>query len=492
VVFWNLKLETYCHNAMDRRSFLKTGAAGTVLASTLLESAAADHSQSATTRVIVVGGGIGGLTTGYELMKRGHEVVVMEAKGEPGGHVLTMEDGLADGLYADAGAEHFTEPGYDIYHELVEELGLTKLEYPRRKNRLYLGDDGEFRPADESPPGRYSLKDEGLNKQERQILLQHPNQGLRDLYFKPYIEAFEDEYQPLGIGFDHLDTMTVTELLERDGASDAAVRRAGGSSSALQSIWSDAILHLRDVPQAPTNLWRLKGGNQMLPLAMADQLGRSVRLGCEVTGIERGDTGVTVSFKEFGETKTMDAGYAVLSMPLPMVSRIDARPDWSPGKQYVIQNTTYYTATVFAMQSRTKFWEKDGLSPNLVFGRSSLQGVRQMAEEVDTPRGMLVGDADGQVDPQDALATFREHYPGNYDDIEHIQAKVWATDPWAPLCERLSFGLGELENFWPELMQPEGRVHFASSSTDNLSWGMEAATRSARRVANIITEEASG
>ena len=112
-----------------------------------------------------------------------------------------------------------------------------------------------------------------------------------------------------------------------------------------------------------------------------------------------------------------------------------------------------------------------------------------MAEEVNTPRGMLVGDAYGQVNAADALATFREFYPGKYEDIEHVQAKVWATDPWAPLCERLDFGVGEPSKFWPELMRPEGRVHFASSSTDNLSWGMEAATRSARRVANIITKQ---
>lgn len=473
---------------MDRRSFIKAGAAGPFLASSLLDAAAADEPTGATTKVIVIGGGIGGLATGYELMKRGHEVTVMEATGQPGGHVRTIDDGLADGLYADAGAEHFTEPGYAIYHELVEELGLTKLYYPRRENQLFLGDDGEFHePTTER--SRQDLNAGGLNKQERQFLLQQPEKDLRDLYFEPYIDAFEDEYQPLGIGLDHLDTMTITELLEQDGASDAAIRRAGGSGSALQAIWHDAILHLRGVPKTPPKLWRLKGGNQMLPLALADALGRNVRLGCEVTAIDRGESGVTVTYEEFGETKTMDAGYAVVSMPMPMVGRIEASPPWSPAKQYVIRNTTYYTATVFMIQSRTKFWKKDDLPPNLVFGKSSIGSVRAMAEEVDTPRGLLVGDADGQVDPQKSLETFRKFYPGDHEDIEHIQAKVWATDRWAPLCERLAFGIGELKKFWPQLMQPEGRVHFASSSTDNLNWGMEAATRSARRVANIITEE---
>ena len=46
-------------------------------------------------------------------MRRGHEVVVLEAAERTGGHVFTFRDPLDDGLYADAGAEHFTQPGYE-------------------------------------------------------------------------------------------------------------------------------------------------------------------------------------------------------------------------------------------------------------------------------------------------------------------------------------------------------------------------------------------
>src|SRR5687768_3568276 len=65
-------------------------------------------------RVIVAGGGLAGLTCAYELSQRGHEVTILEAAGRTGGHVRTHRENLADGLYADAGAEHFTKPGYDL------------------------------------------------------------------------------------------------------------------------------------------------------------------------------------------------------------------------------------------------------------------------------------------------------------------------------------------------------------------------------------------
>ena len=58
-----------------------------------------------TRKVVVAGAGISGLSCAYELTKRGHEVTLLEALGRTGGHILTVRDSLADGLYADVGAE---------------------------------------------------------------------------------------------------------------------------------------------------------------------------------------------------------------------------------------------------------------------------------------------------------------------------------------------------------------------------------------------------
>src|SRR6202000_3384450 len=81
-------------------------------------------------RVIVAGAGISGLCCAYELMKKGHDVVVLEANGRYGGHVLTGRDDLADGLYVDFGADHITIPGYEHLIAYLEEFHLTLLPYP--------------------------------------------------------------------------------------------------------------------------------------------------------------------------------------------------------------------------------------------------------------------------------------------------------------------------------------------------------------------------
>lgn len=69
-------------------------------------------------------------------MKKGHEVLVLDASGCHGGAVLTVHDGLSDGLYADFGAENFTKPGYENYWKYIEEFKLPVLPYFLQENRL--------------------------------------------------------------------------------------------------------------------------------------------------------------------------------------------------------------------------------------------------------------------------------------------------------------------------------------------------------------------
>ena len=133
-----------------RRQMLQT-TGGLLLASATaqLSAAPAPHRK----KVIVVGGGIGGLSCAYELMERGHEVTLLEASRRTGGHVKTIREPLPDGLYADVGAEHFTNPGYDQYRKYVEKFDLPVLPWARRQqmyrhiDNLPWGQDAASRSA---------------------------------------------------------------------------------------------------------------------------------------------------------------------------------------------------------------------------------------------------------------------------------------------------------------------------------------------------------
>jgi monoamine oxidase len=437
-----------------------------------------------TKRVIVAGAGIGGLSCAWELVRRGHDVSVVEASARTGGHVFTFRGGLDDGLYADGGAEHFTEPGYDRYREYVREFNLPYTYYPRREN-LVRWIKGE-RYTTEMLADRQVLAKLGLNNREIGYLTAHPFPELASLYFAPYLDSFKNEYQPFDAGLNGLDQISSSELFRKDGASPAALNFIGDNGSALQAVWQAAILKLRGVPLFPPKVNRLIGGNQKLTDAFAERLGTRIRLRSPVANIEHGDTGVRITCGTGADMTKLEGDYLVCAMSARMLRLLPIAPALPAAKADAIANVPYYHDTRVIFQTRTRFWERDGLSPNMEFGEAPLYHVWSASQEVKTTRGLLAGTASGAGTADRALATFRKFYPGRSEDIEKAHVVVWALDPWASACERTSYRPGQLAKFWPTLIEPHGRIHFAGAYADNLNWGMEAATRSAHRVAAAI------
>lgn len=444
-------------------------------------------------KIIVAGAGIAGLCCAYELMELGHEVVVLDAAGRHGGHVFTGRDGLSDGLYVDYGAEGFTRPGYEKFWQYIEEFNLAVLPYLHRVNRLTRTGD-EFITEEMRWARQFDHANGlgGFNERERQYLSSNPIWNLESLYLRPYWEKFENNYQPFGIGLDHLDTVSIAQIYEQEDASPAALDLLGGSqTSALYKIWQSYILHSRGIPvYHPNHLYRLKGGNQTMTDAFAQRLGKNVQLDCRVLEVNHGGTGVTVIYEEFGETKKMDADFLANCLPVPAIRNILFSPDLPPEKHFILNNITYTSYPRIAFQTRSHFWLEDDISINLQFNHPDLEVVWQVAEEVGTHRAVLMATGSGGISPLRALETFKELYPGNKSNItvEQTLIKDWTTDPFAPGCERRTFPMGTLSNFWPHVMTSCGRIHFAGAYADNNNWGMEAATNSANRIAKEIDQ----
>ncbi|CAN5494996.1 FAD-dependent oxidoreductase [soil metagenome] len=446
----------------------------------------AKQSNGVRKKVIVGGAGLGGLCCAYELMKSGHDVTVLEASGRHGGHIFTVHDGLSDGLYGDFGQEHIVKPGYKLYFEYAKELGLEVLPYHRRKDVQRRINGKFYSEAMLADPA--VLKQFGFNDREVKYLSEHAWGELQTLYTSPYLGKFTDEYQPFNIGYDDWDKISAADFFKKEGASKTALEFLGGQGeSALFSLWYAAILNIRGVPVFPTEVFRLKGGNQMLPNAFAKKLGERVWLNSPIVAIKNGNAGVTVTYKSHGEEKKMEADYFVNCIPLPAFKNIPIQPVMPPEKQYIFDNLRYDSYSRFVFQASSKFWLDDGLpNINLFLDHPDLGDVWHSADEVETHRVIVLGTGPGGVSPQRALAAFREVYPGKKDTIELAIGRDWTKEAFSSTCERLPFPIGQLKKFWPGLMKPEGRIYFAGAYADNLNWGTEAATRSANRVAREI------
>src|SRR5215475_4941350 len=165
---------------MKRRDLLRAG--GTLVAGLAGSGAAL----AARKKVIVIGAGIAGLSCAYELKRRGHDLIVLEASGRAGGHVRTFHDPFADGLYADMGAEHFYYPGYTEYWRYLKEFALTAIPYPRRDNMVRFLNGERF--TEDDLRSKKVLTRLGFNQRELDFFGKRPWADLPLLYLQRYVD----------------------------------------------------------------------------------------------------------------------------------------------------------------------------------------------------------------------------------------------------------------------------------------------------------------
>jgi monoamine oxidase len=490
---------------MIRRKFLQAlmaSAGASVVHPRIMAANAAGKSAPAArpgARKVVIGGaGITGLCCGYELMKAGFDVTILEASGRYGGHVFTGSDGLSDGLYVDFGADHITKPGYERLLAYADEFNIPVVPYPNAEGAWLPYNDDDLRMVGGKRFTNRMLADPGIlrqlgfNSREVRFLAAHPWYELQAFYLQSYADRIEDPYRPFGKGLDDLDHVPVTAIYRKEGASQAAIGYLGDEhTSALYCIWRMAAMKARGIPPSEGETFRLRGGNEQLPIAFARRLGSRVKLAHPITAIRQSEAGVTVSYREYGhrEDRSMDADFFVNCISLTVFRNIPITPALSPAKQYVVDNLTYESHPFYVFEAGSRFWLEDGLkSINMELDHPDISSIWEVPSELETTRVILKAYGPGGLSPQRVLAAFRQVYPGKRDTIVQALTKDWTQDTLAPNCEMEPFPMGQMRKFWPEILQPEGRVYFAGTYADLLSRGMESCIRSAQRVARELQE----
>jgi len=408
-------------------------------------------------RIVVLGAGLAGLCAAYELQNLGHTVTVLEAQTRPGGRVRTLREAFGPGLYTEAGAESI--PGvHGITQHYAREFGLPLVANSVPGTRTFVFAGGRRLIADQDP-WPFDLTDA-----ERAL-------GRAGL-FKKYLEEATQQAKAAGFpsqtvkALSELDKVTPGQWLQSRGASAGAAELISLGFGADFGSAASFLLHGLN-SQGASITYRIEGGNDRLPHEFAKRV--SVRYGTPVTGVRQTDTGVEVVVRSAGAPATLPADRVVCALPCPVIGTMFAESRLSAEKLRAIREQYYSRTVKVFLQSRRRFWLKDGWSGHVT---TDLPIERLTPDPGADPasRGALAAypiakyTANLEAMSEDervtsALAQARQIFPELESTFEGGVSHCWGLSPW----QKGAFALhtpGQI-GFLDVLAKAEGRIHFA-------------------------------
>ena len=532
--------------AVSRRDFLTgVGRAGGYSAAFLLmqrmgllaaEAAPAANAGPGSGRgvkVVILGGGIAGLVSAYEVRALGYECTVLEARTRPGGRnwsvrggdTVTFLDGTTQHCAWDAGHyQNFGPARLPSVHTTIlgycEKLGVPlEVEVNMSRSAWLQNDDANggkamvLRRVENDTRGHVSellsktiqrgALDQDLSVEDRERML-----------------AFLRSYGPLD---------NAGEYGGSDRAGYAQMPGAGDQTGVLsrpidmhtlldEKFWQNMLFDEQFDMQA--TMFQPVGGMDRIPYAFAKALGNVVQYNAPVTEIRKTAKGVRVGYRDRGSARAIEADYCICAMPLTVLKKTPN--DFSAPYQKVIEECTYASAYKIAWESR-RFWEQDyHIYGGLEFVNRGCSPVWFPSAGMFTPRGVLVcGYTDEARSPlvgltmaqkfEESRKSIERLHPGHGKELEKPMYVSWGKiahnegswiSAYGPGQQRQSFALTRESGDqrgpaaqpatnpgYETLIEPDGPIVFAGDHVSHLVAWQEGAALSALRAVGQVNDK---
>jgi monoamine oxidase len=392
-----------------------------------------------TSKVLVVGAGIAGLTVAYRLHQAGVPVDVVEANARVGGRLRSVAKAIGSQGVVELGGE-FIDSHHQSVHALAAELGLEM---------------ADLRAADRG------LEAEILYFQGQRISHQWVVDEFAPLAHRiaQDVEALSQwslTYHDPHPDATRLDRLSLAEYLAATPIHpviEQLIRVAYITEYGLDAE-SQSCLNMLFLIGAEAGKWstygvsderyHVIGGNDQIPRKLADRLNGMIETGTALEAIGRTAEGrYRVSLRS-GATST-DRLYdqVVLTVPFTVLRQINLDLELPPVKQAAISELGYGTSTKLAIPFQERLWRTRYNSTISIYTDKAFQNTWESARYTTGPEGWLTDLRGGSAGVQLASHSPQTHaqtlvndlnvlFPG-LTEVQRGQAirAAWFTEPYA-------------------------------------------------------------
>ena len=460
--------------------------------------------------VLVLGAGIAGLVSAYELSQAGYRVTVLEARDRVAGRVWSVrggdrivQDGMDDQLCAfDPG--HYLNAGaarLPTWHTGI--LGYAKkfgvpLEVMVNVNRSagldYGGKVISGRQAFNDARGRFT-----------ELLAKAIDKGALDAELtgvdKEKLLAYLAEYGDLDAARRYHSTGRSGWTTEPGGYAVPGVAVDPLPLSAMldDRFWGAGLVFEETIDQqAP--MFQPVGGMDRIAHAIYDQVRPMVRLSSPVTRLRRSGRGVRAVYRDANGAQAIDADFCICTIPLSVLRKLDA--DFSAPVRAAIATPDYAPGTKVAFESR-RFWEQDDhIYGGLAWTSAPSEIVWYPSGGWNAPKGILVGaysigfsgpDAPPKFSAMGAAERFaiarsvvERLHPGRSKELTKPITVAWARTPYSEGVTA-EWNDEQRKTAYAVLSRGDGPFVFAGEHLSYLPAWQEGAVRSAHAAMRLVS-----
>jgi monoamine oxidase len=352
-------------------------------------------------KVLILGGGISGLTAAYELDKKGYEVQVLEASFRAGGRNMTVRNGdridetgfpqvcnfdKDPDLYFNCGPARI--PGHHIaLIGYCKELGVELEPFINDNRNAWVQDDAMF--GGKPVRAREYMTDTRGFVAELMSKSMTPEQFNASMTKEDYdrLREYVKYLGGLDPSFKYVGSSNAGLALH-DYTNPDTLKKPLDGRELLKSKYM-TIMSFGETDDQAAMMMEPVGGMDRVPAGFLRKIGHLVQLESQVQKIQVLARGVEVTYRRNGEYTKTRADYVLNCIPMHLLAGIENNFP----KEYSAGLTAIPRGKLFKIgfQMKERFWEKEGIYGGISWTLQDIQQLWYPAHGINRQKGVVLG-----------------------------------------------------------------------------------------------------